>query len=359
LGTFLAGVVLANSEYRHELEADIEPFKGLLLGLFFITVGAGINFALLFGNFPTILGLTVGLISLKAIVLIILGYVFKLNGLDRWLMALGLAQAGEFGFVLLSFTVANSVIPADIAEQLMLVVALSMLLTPALFIFYDKVIASRFIEPEATMDDITEPGDVIIIGHGRIGGIVNRMMRGAGYNTTVIDYSSTQLDMLRRLGFRVYFGDGTRPDLLQSAGIQNAKLLVIAIDEKEKITELTRYVASNFPHVHILARATDRTHVYDLWAVGCRDIIRESYDSSIRMGKCAIEAMGVDTEKALLMAKEFETLDRASMLEVAGLYDINIPALENEPYMAKVAALINDWEEQLKGKMQAHHSEKR
>jgi len=144
LGTFIAGVVLANSEYRHELESDIEPFRGLLLGLFFMTVGAGINFALLFDSFFTVLALTLGMIALKVLVLLALSYVFKIRGSDRWLFALGLAQAGEFGFVLLSFTVANSVIPTALADQLLLVVALSMLLTPALFILYDKVIAPKF-----------------------------------------------------------------------------------------------------------------------------------------------------------------------------------------------------------------------
>jgi len=144
LGTFLAGVVLANSEYRHELESDIEPFKGLLLGLFFITVGAAIDFNLLFGNWDVIFALTLGLIVLKIAVLLALGWVFKIEGADRWLFALGLAQAGEFGFVLLSFTVASQVIPQSLADQLLLVVALSMLLTPALFILYEKVIAKRF-----------------------------------------------------------------------------------------------------------------------------------------------------------------------------------------------------------------------
>ncbi|MEM7687253.1 MAG: cation:proton antiporter, partial [Pseudomonadota bacterium] len=163
LGTFLAGVVLANSEYRHELESDIDPFKGLLLGLFFITVGAGINFGLLFDSLGVTLALTIGLMALKAAILLGLSYAFAIRGADRWLFALGLAQAGEFGFVLLSFTVASAVIPAAVADQLLLVVALSMLLTPALFILYEKVIAHRFVEDQAEEpDDIAETGPVII-----------------------------------------------------------------------------------------------------------------------------------------------------------------------------------------------------
>ena len=163
LGTFLAGVVLANSEYRHELESDIDPFKGLLLGLFFITVGAAIRFDLLLDNFDGIIAMTLGLIALKAAVLYLLARIFRITAADRWLFTLGLAQAGEFGFVLLSLRVASSVIPTALAEQLLLVVALSMLLTPVLFIIYDKLIAPRFVESqEQQADDIDETGKVII-----------------------------------------------------------------------------------------------------------------------------------------------------------------------------------------------------
>jgi len=350
LGTFLAGVVLANSEYRHELEADIEPFKGLLLGLFFITVGASINFSLLFDNFANIFMLTIGLMILKASVLVVLGFVFKLQGFNRWLMAIGLAQAGEFGFVLLSFTVASSVIPADIADQLMLVVAMSMLLTPLCFILLDRVIAPKFATNAEQADEITHSSEIIIVGHGRVGGIVNRMLRGAGYETTVIDYSSSQLEMLRQFGFTVFFGDGTRPDLLESAGISEAKMLVIAIDNKEHITELTRYVCKNYPKVHVVARAVDRTHVYDLWAMGCRDIIRETYDSSIRMGRSAYQALGHTLEQAENMAADFNDRDRKAMLATAGAYKMGVPLSENPEFVAKVNEVRLEYEIDLLGK---------
>jgi len=350
LGTFLAGVVLANSEYRHELESDIAPFKGLLLGLFFITIGASINFDLLFSNFSTIIALTLGLIALKAGVLLVLSLVFKVRGADRWLMALGLAQAGEFGFVLLSFTVASSVIPVELADQLMLVVALSMMLTPLLFILFDRVIEPRFANgQEREMDEITEQHDIIIIGHGRIGGIVNRMMGAAGYKTTVIDYSSTQLEMLRTIGLRVFFGDGTRPDLLHSAGIDKAKLLVIAIDGKEQITELVHHVLKKYPDLHVLARATDRNHVYDLWAVGCRDIVRETYDSSLRMGRSAFEALGITPERAALMAEQFNQRDRQGMIDTAELYRKDVPLSQNAPFLAKIKQLLAETENDLLG----------
>lgn len=350
LGTFLAGVVLANSEYRHELESDIDPFKGLLLGLFFMTVGAGINFALLFDNVGAILALTLGLMLVKATVLSVLAYVFKLRGSDKWLTALGLAQAGEFGFVLLSFTVASAVIPAAVADLLMLVVAISMVLTPALFIAFDRLIAPWYAKQnELPMDDITPQGDVIIIGHGRMGGIVNRMMRGYGYETTVVDYSSSRLEMLRTFGLRIFFGDGTRPDLLKAAGIEHARLVVVAIDDKDHITNVVRYIIKTYPHVHVLTRAMERNHVYELWSLGCRDVIRETYDSSIRMGRSALEAMGIPNDKAQQMASEFETMDRRSMPILAELYDIDIPVMENQPYIEKVKELSREWESQLKG----------
>jgi len=349
LGTFLAGVVLANSEYRHELESDIAPFKGLLLGLFFMTVGASINFELLFDKFGLIITLTLGLMIIKGLVLAISGAIFKIKGSDRWLMALGLAQAGEFGFVLLSFSVANSVIPTSIADQLMLVVALSMLLTPVLFILFDKVLVPLFSRPTAEADEITEQCDIIVIGHGRVGGVVNRMLRSAGYKTTVIDFSSQQLEMLRKLGLKVFFGDGSRPDLLHSAGIDNAKLLVVAIDDKEQITNLTEYVVVNYPKVHVMARAIDRFHVYDLWSVGCRDIIRETYDSSIRMGRSAFSALGNSMEQSVEMAASFESRDRKAMVETAGLHKRGVPFAENQEYINKVKETLDEWESELIG----------
>ncbi len=352
LGTFLAGVVLANSEYRHELESDIDPFKGLLLGLFFMTVGAAVNFTLLAENLALIIGLTVGLIALKAGVLVALSFAFGIRGTDRWLMALGLAQAGEFGFVLLSFTVANAVIPQALADQLLLVVALSMMLTPLLFIFYDRVIAARAIGDDARdADEIAEQGEVIIAGAGRVGGIVRRILSAAGYSLTVIDYNAKHLENMRIFGARIYYGDATRPDLLHAAGLHEAKILVIAIDEREKITELVRYVSQNYAQVHIVARAVDRHHVYELWAAGCRDIIRDTYDSSLRMGRSTLEAMGIAGDRAALMVEAFNRADRASMISLADAYDPAIPVMENEVYVARVQEIIGPREAELHDEM--------
>ena len=343
LGTFLAGVVLANSEYRHELESHIYPFKGLLLGLFFMTVGAGINFELFLFDTGTVLGLTLGLIAIKALVLWVLSVVFGINGTDRWLVTLGLAQAGEFGFVLLTFTVGQAIIPQVLADQLLLVVALSMLLTPAIFIVFERVIAPRLTgaQQQRPNDTIAHQSDIIIAGHGRVGGIVNRMLKSAQYNTTVIDFSSKQLEVIRTFGFQAYFGDATRPDLLAAAGIAQAKVLVIAIDGREQITALAQYVGHNWPHVHVVARAMDRTHVYELWATGCRDVIRETYDSSLRMGRSTLEAMGLDTSQATHLRNQFEQADRNGMLELAEVYKPGVPAHDNPEYVATAKQITN------------------
>ena len=350
LGTFLAGVVLANSEYRHELESDIDPFRGLLLGLFFMTVGAGINFGLLASNLALIIVMTLALMSTKFVVLFILGTVFNLRGGDRWLFALAMAQAGEFGFVLLSFTVANSVIPAAIADQLLLVVALSMILTPALFVIYDRVILPRmYQEPEREADAIEETGDIIIAGHGRVGGIVNRMLRSFGFETTVIDFNSAHLEIMRKFDMKIYYGDATRPDLLNSAGISHAKLLVIAIDNKDQITEMVKYMVKHHPHVHIIARAIDRIHVYNLYSAGCRDIIRDTYDSSIRTGRSALEALGISKEWATKLASQFEEKDRQALIDLAPLYDEDRTAHENPEFVEAAKKLVREQEEEMLG----------
>jgi CPA2 family monovalent cation:H+ antiporter-2 len=354
LGTFLAGVVLATSEYRHELESDIDPFRGLLLGLFFITVGASIDFGLLSENLPVTLALALGLILLKAAVLFGLGWLFKINGSQRWLLALGLAQAGEFGFVLLSMTVADGVLPIAVADRLLLIVALSMLVTPLLFILFDRVVSPYFSRSqEAPADDIEQRNPIIVAGRGRMGGIVEHMLRSAGYPATVIDYSSRHMDILRRFGLKAYFGDATRPDLLHSAGIDEAKLLIVTIDDKEQITELVEYAIRNFPKLHVIARAVDRHHVYHLWALGCRDIIRETYDSSLRIGRSAFEALGASREIADRMKAEFDETNRRSMVEVADVYDVNIPAYENEAYIQKVRAVIESWDVELQERIVA------
>lgn len=342
LGTFLAGVVLANSEYRHELESTIEPFKGLLLGLFFITVGAGMNLALLFSEFWLILGVTLAIIATKFAVLFALGKLFKLKGMYQWLFALALAQAGEFGFVLLSFTVQNNVIPTPIADQLLLVVALSMLLTPLLFILFDKIIVPRQAEPEREADTIDEHSSVIIAGNGRFGQVVYRLLLNCGYKPTVLDLDAEAIAGFSKFGIKTFFGDASRPELLEAAKIREAKVLVIAVDNKEKALEIAHYAHQANPDLKIIARAYDRLHVYDLYQAGARQIIRETFDSSVRAGRNTLEALGMTPEKAKAVSELYYERDRTLVKELADLYDPSLPRFAN----TKMSAAFMEFNEE-------------
>ncbi|AEF55358.1 cation:proton antiporter [Marinomonas posidonica] len=344
LGTFLAGVVLANSPYRHELESDIAPFKGLLLGLFFMTVGAGINFGLLTDKLFLIVSLTLGLILLKGCVLWLLGWAFKIRGSNRWLFALGLAQAGEFGFVLLSFTVSNGVIADAVADVLLLVVAISMLLTPILFILYDKIIAHHYAKDKSAkpFDDMPDGNKILIAGSGRVGTILDSILRLANYHSTVIDFSTKRLQALEKFGVKNYFGDATRPDLLEAAGIEEASVFIIAIDNPEQVTQLVKHVNHHYPHIHIIARAFDNHHVYDLWSYGCRDIIRETFDSSLRMGRSAFEALGMSRSTAEQMIDVFVQHDKVSMVEVADAHEIGVPFHENQAFIKRLREYLEE-----------------
>lgn len=352
LGAFIAGVVLATSEYRHELESDIDPFKGLLLGLFFITVGAGIDFVLASEIWQDVLFWAVVTIAAKLAVLLVVGWLYGLRRQALWLFALSLPQTGEFAFVLISFGVANAVLGRELADMMLLVVALTMLATPLLFILYDKVIARAYNTGQMReADEIDEENPIIIAGRGRVGGIIDRILDAAGHHATVIDYDSEHIEQLKKFGVRSFFGDATRPDLLASAGIANASMLIVALDEREQIDKLVKYVIANYPDVHVIARAKDRDHVYHLWAMGCRDIIRETYDASLRMGRSAFEALGHDRQTAQAMVDAFEDRDRTSMQEVADLYRLDIPAWENEELLAKVRELRAEWDPKLREQM--------
>lgn len=355
LGTFLAGVVLANSEFRHELESDIDPFKGLLLGLFFITVGAGINFGYLFDQFAVVIGLTIGLMSVKAIILYCLGVTFKLKGADRWLFTLGLAQAGEFGFVLLSFTVQNGVIASELSQLLLLVVALSMLLTPLLFIGFERFLLPKLTKDQQREEDkITEQGTVIIAGTGRFGQIVNRMLLGNGYKTVVLDLSAEAVDRVGRFGVKTFFGDASRPDLLHAAGLHEAKMIVVAIDDEERALEIVRHARQVRPDIHIVARARDRNSVYDMYYAGANDMIRETFDSSVRAGRSALEGLGVHPYEAEKIASAFVELDLWGIRQLAELHNPEMPSHENEAYIARAKEVRDEMDRAMAGASQGH-----
>ena len=357
LGTFLAGVVLANSEFRHELESNIEPFKGLLLGLFFITVGAGIDFSVLFSDFGLIIGLTLGVMILKAAILFALAFIFRIKGSNRWLFTLSLAQAGEFGFVLLSFSVQSHVIPFELSQTLALVVAISMFLTPGLFILFDKVILPRFESEsnERESDTIEEQGTVIIAGIGRFGQIVNRLLVSNGVETVVLDHQASQIDNMRQIGTRAYFGDATRPDMLHTAGIEHASALVVAIDNQESSVELVKYVKHTYPNVTVIARAFDRGHGYLLRQAGADIIESETYHSALEIGGHAMKAIGIHpffTEQQKSTYRRVE--DRKSNM----LYEAWVDDSEGERYDNNFRQLFIHLEEKMAEEMQKDRHDK-
>jgi len=315
LGVFIAGVMLSESEYRHQIEADIEPFKGLLLGIFFMTVGAAFNFYLFASESLLVLGLTFSLITLKAIVLFIVGKVMRLKKVEHALFFLALAQGGEFAFVLLTLAVSNSVMPEYYADLLRIVVALSMAITPLLFIFYEKVLLPRSITPDMSnrpTDDIDEQNCVIIAGVGRFGQIVGRMMQHNNFNVTALDNDPNMIDTLRKYGWKVFYGDATRMDLLEAAGIKKARVLVIAMDDPDKVLELTEIILKEHPHIELFVRARDRATAYQLHHMGIKHIVRETFESSASLGEAVLIKMGFRAYQAkrakLLYQREDELL---------------------------------------------------
>jgi len=300
LGTFLAGVVLATSEFRHELETDIEPFKGLLVGLFFITVGAGIQFSVLQEHLGLVVALTLGAMLIKFAVLALLARVFGIGGSDGWLFSLSLPQMSAFGFVLLAYSVQNRALPADMVPVLSLVIALSMFLTPLCFILFQKVLAPHYerVAPERDADEIDEHGPVIIAGIGRFGQIVSRLLRASGFRTVVLDREPGQVETMRRVGIRSYFGDATRLDLLHTAGIEQASMLVVAIDCPDHAVVLVRAVRARYPDLRILARAFDRGHLYSLREAGADVAVIETYHSALELGTEALKQAGIHPYKA-------------------------------------------------------------
>lgn len=357
LGAFLAGVVLANSEFRHELEANIEPFKGLLLGLFFITVGAGINFEVLLAEWGTIVSLSMAVIAVKALVLLTLAQMFGIRSSNGWLFTLGLAQAGEFGFVLLTYSVQSNVIPPEISQMLSLVVALSMFLTPLLFIVYDRIVLPRYRRSkndEREADTIDEQAPVIVAGVGRFGQIVCRLLRANNVPIVVLDHELEQIENVRQINIKSFFGDASRPDLLEKAGIEQARLLVVAIDDRDRAVKMVKHVKKFFPGVWVLARAFDRGHGYQLREAGADDVMSETYHSALELGGHALTAMGVHPMRAKQMTWAFVENEQAHEEQLFEAWKeieegINFSPRYGELFMkleeALSSAMHGDWEE--------------
>lgn len=351
LGTFLAGVLLANSEFRHELESDIAPFKGLLLGLFFITVGAQIDFHVFASAPGQIIGITLGLIAIKALILFLLGRAFGLRHRNLWLFTLGLAQAGEFGFVLITFSEQQNVIPAWAAEKYLLIVALTMLVTPLLFILHDvlsKLTGDRGEKVERTTpDEVDETGPVIIAGIGRFGQIVNRLVRSSGVPTVVLDNDMKAIENMRTFGVKGFFGDPTRPEILHAAGLRNARVLVVALDDVVAAEKLVTFARRERPDLHIIARARDRSNVFRLYKSGADDIVREMFDSSLRAGRYVLENAGLSEYEAAQAEQAFYQHDRYAMQELAQLWRDDVPSSQNKAYAKRARSLEKELQDVL------------
>ncbi len=322
LGTFLAGVVLANSEYRHELEADIEPFKGLLLGVFFIAVGASVDFGLILSD-PARVALMVGaLIVLKLVILVVLARLFGMGFDQNLLFSFSLAQGGEFGFVLFSFASQEGILDAETTQRLIAVIAISMAMTPILMLLNEKLLQPRLGTRERERpepDAIEESNPVIIAGFGRVGGIVGRLLRANGVEATVLEYDSDHVEVLRRLGLKVFYGDASRLDLLRAAGADEARVVVLAIDDHAKLMGMVETIQKHFPHLRVLARARGRIEAYDLLEQGVVKVYRETLDTSLNMAIDVLRALGFRAHQAHRSAQQFKRRDEASLAALASL----------------------------------------
>ncbi len=319
MGTFVAGVILANSSFRHELETDLEPFKGLLLGLFFMAVGASINFNLFVENPMSILGLTIGIVILKAIILLVIGKVMKLPADQNLIMSLGLAQVGEFAFVTLTFTGQLRIISPDETGLLMAVIATTMVATPLLILINEKFILPRLNkskDDERVADSIDEKNKIIIAGFSGFGSTVGRFLRANGVEATILDNDADRVELLRKMGFKVYFGDVTRYDLLHSAGAADADILISAIDDHPTNIKLIETARKHFPNLELMIRAKNRYDAYELMNLDIKEIYREGIDVSLRMGVQVMKKLGYRSYTMHRSALKFMKYDEQSMHEL-------------------------------------------
>ena len=315
LGAFIAGVLLADSEFRHELEADLEPFKGLLLGLFFISVGMSANLGLLRSEPLTLLAVTSGFLGLKIFAISALGALARFRRGSGWRLGFALPTGGEFAFVLFTLAARERLIGAATADLLVLAVTLSMLIGPLLLIALEALMRRR-LDGEPRPFDTFEVSDVpvIIAGFGRFGQIVARVLRVKGRPFTALDSSQTSVDFVRRFGNEVYYGDASRLDLLRAAGADTARVLVLAIDDVEASVRTAELVREQFPHLRIFARARNRQHAFALMDAGVTDVIRETYAGSLEMASAVLEALGETPAEAREAVRRFRRHDEATLM---------------------------------------------
>ncbi|MDS4028190.1 MAG: glutathione-regulated potassium-efflux system protein KefC [Candidatus Contendobacter sp.] len=336
LGAFIAGVVLAKSEYRHALETDLEPFKGLLLGLFFIAIGMSIDLTLLAARPVAVLALTGGLLLLKLLALRTLAGPLGVSAAQRWLLAALLAPGGEFAFVVLGLTAQAGMIPREQAALLTLSVALSMAATPFLLLAHERWVAPRHAQARPEPDAIpNSQSPVIIAGFGRFGQIVGRLLFANGITATVLDHDPDQIALLRRFGFQVFYGDATRLDLLEAAGIAKARLLVVALDDVDANLRLVDVAREHYPHLTVVARARNVSHLFGLKARKVEHIERETFDSALRAGRRVLRELGFGAHEARLAADTFRRHDLAAL-------DAMYPHYQDEIQLISLAQTARD-----------------
>lgn len=347
MGAFVAGVLLSESSFRHQLEADVEPFRGLLLGLFFLGVGMSLNLSVVFENWVLILSGVLAFMFAKGLCIYLVARLTRKkhpNALDR---AVIMAQGGEFAFVLFSAATGQGVIDAKIQANLTAIVVLSMVLTPLFIIIHNKYIIPRQnnVQEAAEHDHIDAQHPTLIIGLGRYGQIVNHLLMMTGCHPTVIDKDATLIAGMRRRGIKSYYGDASRPEVLHAAGIESAELLVVAIDDKHQATHIVELARKMNPQLKIIARAYDRLHVFDLYNAGADIQVRETFDSALRTGKKVLLSMGMDKELVEEIGRAYFYRDRHTIKQMAEVYDPKIARFKNEELLK--LALENDQETML------------
>ena len=348
LGAFLTGVVLAESEFRRELETDIEPFRGLLLGLFFITVGAGLDLGLVAAHPFAVIGLVAGLMALKVLAMYGAARLFRIPHRVSLSTAVALAQGGEFAFVLLNFVMGARVLGPELAHLLTAIVAVSMAATPLVSAAYERLVVNREEErdePERLPFDESAP-DVVVAGFGRFGQVATRLLLGNNFNVVLLDSSIEQIEIIRRFGWAVHYGDASRIDLLRTAGAEKAKLLLIAIDDRDKTSEMVEAAREAFPHLPILARAWDRRHAYELLKTSNVTVERETFEGALNMGRKALLKLGLSERRASRAAALFREQDDKFFRELAPV------AGEEESYIMAERDARNTTERLLRAEMQ-------
>jgi len=329
MGAFVAGVLLSESSFRHQLEADIEPFRGLLLGLFFLGVGMSLDLAVVARNWWLVLSGVAALMATKAACIYAVARLAKSSHADALDRAVIMAQGGEFAFVLFSGALGKGVIDETVNANMTAIVVLSMVFTPLMIILHNRFAKAEEMETRAA-DTIEEQNPILIIGMGRFGQHIQRMIQMSGYGTTIIDLDPKVVQNFTQYGVKTHFGDASRHELLIVAGIEKACMAVVAIDNREQALQIVRFAREINPNIKIVARAFDRLHTFALYQAGADDIVREVFDASVRSGKGALKLLGIKSDIADKIAHYYFHTDRHEMVEQARVHDPALGPFQNQ-----------------------------